>query len=88
MGGEIASIGFLSTDNPGIEFFALKTSGANFRNITVGDRAGLLELVRAVGAAGLKPIVDRVFAYDEAREAFSHLEGGTHLGKILVICVR
>ena len=57
-----------------------------FRNITVGDRAGLLELNRAVAATGLKPIVDRVFGFDEAREAFSHLEGGSHLGKIVIRC--
>lgn len=87
VGGEIASIGFLSTDNPGIDFFALKASGANFRNITVGDRAGLLELSRAVEASGLKPVIDRVFAFDEAREAFSHLESGTHFGKVVIRCV-
>jgi NADPH:quinone reductase-like Zn-dependent oxidoreductase len=86
VGGEIASIGFLSTDNPGIDFFALKTSGASFRNITVGDRAGLLDLVRAVSTCGLRPIVDRVFAFHEARAAFEHLEGGTHLGKIVIRC--
>ncbi len=87
VGGEIASIGFLSTDNPGIDFFALKASGANFRNITVGDRAGLLELSRAVEASGLKPVIDRVFAFDEAREAFSHLESGTHFGKVVIRCI-
>jgi alcohol dehydrogenase len=87
LGGEIASIGFLSTENPGIDFFQLKTSGASFRNITVGDRAGLLDLNRAVAATGLKPIVDRVFAFDEAREAFSHLESGGHLGKVVIRCV-
>lgn len=87
LGGEIASIGFLSTENPGIDFFQLKTSGANFRNVTVGDRAGLLDLSRAVAATGLKPIVDRVFAFEEAREAFSHLEGGGHLGKVVIRCV-
>jgi NADPH:quinone reductase-like Zn-dependent oxidoreductase len=86
LGGEIASIGFLSTDNPGIDFFALKRSGASFRNIAVGDRAGLLELTRTVAAVGLKPIVDRVFAFDEAKEAFSHLESGTHLGKVVIRC--
>ena len=83
-GGEIASIGFLSAENPGIDFFQLKTSGASFRNIAVGDRAGLLDLTRAVAASGLKPIIDRVFPFEQAREAFSHLEGGTHLGKVVI----
>ena len=84
LGGEIASIGFLSTENPGIDFFQLKTSGASFRNITVGDRGALLELIRAVTAGGVTPIVDRVFAFEEAREAFSHLESGAHLGKVVI----
>jgi NADPH:quinone reductase-like Zn-dependent oxidoreductase len=82
--GEIASIGFLSTDNPGIDFFALKASGASFRNITVGDRAGLLELSRAVAATGLKPVIDRVFDFEDARAAFAHLESGAHMGKVVI----
>ena len=84
LGGEIASIGFLSTENPGIDFFQLKTSGASFRNITVGDRAALMNLGRAVAATGLKPIIDRVFDFEEAREAFTHLEGGMHIGKVVI----
>lgn len=87
LGGEIASIGFLSTENPGIDFFQLKASGATIRNITVGDRAALLDLNRAVAATGLKPVIDRVFAFDQAREAFAHLEGGAHFGKVVIRCV-
>ena len=83
-GGEVVSIGYLSTENPGIDFFALKRSSASFRNVTVGDRAGLLQLNRAVAAAGLKPVIDRVFPFDEARAAFSYLEGATHLGKVVI----
>jgi alcohol dehydrogenase len=78
LGGEIASIGFLSTDNPGIDFFQLKLSGAGFRNIAVGDRAGLQDLTRAVAATGLKPVIDSVVPFDQAREAFAHLESGSH----------
>ena len=84
LGGEIASIGFLSADNPGIDFFALKMSGASFRNITVGDRAALIDFARAVGMTGLKPVIDRVFEFDEARGAFAHLESGAHMGKVVI----
>jgi alcohol dehydrogenase len=85
-GGEIASIGFLSTDNPGIDFFALKASGATFRNIAVGDRAGLLELVRAVAMTGLRPVIDSVFEFEDAKEAFARLESGRHFGKVVIRC--
>lgn len=84
LGGEIASIGFLSSDNPGIDFFSLKLSSATFRNITVGDRVGLETLSRAMSAAKLKPIVDKAFAFDAAREAFAYLESGAHFGKVVV----
>lgn len=87
LGGEIASIGFLSTENPGIDFFQLKASGASIRNVTVGDRAALLDFNRAVAATGLKPVIDRVFAFDEAREAFAHLESGAHFGKVVIRCL-
>lgn len=84
LGGEIASIGFLSTDNPGIDFFALKMSGASLTNITVGDRSGLIELTRAVAQSGLEPVIDRTFPLDAAREAFAHLESGAHIGKVVI----
>lgn len=83
-GGEIASVGFLSADNPGIDFFKLKLSSASFRNITVGDRAGLQELVRVVADTDLKPVIDRVFPFEEAREAFAHLDKGAHFGKVVI----
>jgi alcohol dehydrogenase len=83
-GGEIASIGFLSTENPGIDFFALKLSSATIRNITVGDRVGLQELVRAVNGAGMQPVVDRVFPFPEARAAFEYLAKGAQVGKVVI----
>jgi alcohol dehydrogenase len=84
LGGEIASIGFLSTDNPGIDFFQLKSSGASFRNITVGDRNALIEFARLVEMTGLAPVIDRVFPFEDAREAFAHLEAGRHFGKVVI----
>ena len=83
-GGEIASIGFLSDSNPGIDFFSLKLSAATFRNIAVGDRAGLQELLRVVEGTGLKPVIDRVFPFAEARDAFAHLQKGAHMGKVVI----
>jgi len=84
VGGEIASIGFLSESNPGIDFFSLKLSGALFRNVAVGDRTGLQELVRVVEGTGLRPVIDREFGFAQAREAFAYLRSGAHFGKVVV----
>ncbi|WP_337186894.1 NAD(P)-dependent alcohol dehydrogenase [Phenylobacterium sp.] len=83
-GGEVVLIGFLSEANPGIDYFLLKGSNAIVRSIGVGDRAALEDLVRAWSGAGLSPVIDRVFGFDEAREAFAHLQAARHVGKIVV----
>ena len=84
VGGEIASVGFLSTENPGIDFFQLKLSGASFRNIAVGDRAGLIDLVNVISQTGLKPQIDRVFDFDFARDAYEYFSKGAHFGKVVI----
>jgi alcohol dehydrogenase len=83
-GGEIAVIGFLSKQNPGIDYFRLKASGAIVRPIGAGDRGQLEDLVRAVDGAGIKPVVDREFAFEDAVDAYAHLQQGGHIGKIVI----
>jgi NADPH:quinone reductase-like Zn-dependent oxidoreductase len=84
-GGEIASIGFLDAVGVGIDFFALFGSGANFRHISVGSREGLHDVARAIATAGIRPVIDRVFDFEAAHDAYARLESGRHLGKV-VIC--
>lgn len=83
-GGEISLIGFLTEENPGIDYFLLKNSGASLRSISVGDRAALEDVVRAWRAARLEPVIDRVFAFDEAKAAFAHLIAAQHVGKVVI----
>jgi NADPH:quinone reductase-like Zn-dependent oxidoreductase len=83
-GGEIALIGFLTEENPGIDYFQLKASTATLRPITVGDRAAVQDLVRAWRGAGLKPVIDRVFDFDEAPASFAHLISAQHVGKVVI----
>ena len=83
-GGEVVLIGFLSEDNPGIDYFHLKKSGAIVRSIGVGDRAALEDLVRVVSRTGLKPVIDSVFAFEDAKKTFAHLQSANHIGKIVI----
>jgi len=39
---------------------------------------------RAINEAKLEPVIDKVFAFDQAREALTHMESGLHFGKIVV----
>jgi NADPH:quinone reductase-like Zn-dependent oxidoreductase len=40
---------------------------------------------RAIALHQLRPVVDRVFPFAEAREALRYLESGSHFGKV---CIR
>jgi D-arabinose 1-dehydrogenase-like Zn-dependent alcohol dehydrogenase len=51
---------------------------------TMGNDAEYREIVRVLGAGELRPVVDRVFPFGEAREAFERLERGEQLGKIAI----
>ena len=82
--GEVVLIGWLTTDNPGIDYFLLKGSGATVRSSTVGSRDDLTNLLRAVTAAGITPVVDQVFDFDHATAAFERIDGGGFIGNIVV----
>lgn len=42
------------------------------------------QLNRALAARKIRPVVDRVFAFEDAAAAFRHLESQTHVGKVVV----
>jgi NADPH:quinone reductase-like Zn-dependent oxidoreductase len=54
------------------------------KGIAEGSRAMLVRLLRSVEANGIEPVVDRVFSFDEAPQAYAHLKSGTHVGKVLI----
>jgi NADPH:quinone reductase-like Zn-dependent oxidoreductase len=38
----------------------------------------------AITKARLRPVIDRVFAFDQVREAFLHMQSASHFGKIVI----
>ncbi|WP_226022933.1 zinc-dependent alcohol dehydrogenase family protein [Halomicrobium salinisoli] len=50
----------------------------------VGSRAMFDRMLDAMAAGEVTPVVDSVFAFDEAREAYRYLERGEHQGKVVV----
>ena len=39
---------------------------------------------RAIAVRGLKPIIDKVFSFDEAAAAYRHLQSAQHFGKVII----
>jgi len=87
MGGSVAIIGGVSGFGGEVNPSALLAGAKRMVGIYVGSRAMLEQTMRFVDAARLQPVVDRVFGFEQAREAYRHMASGAHFGKV-VIAVR
>jgi len=54
------------------------------RGIAEGSRAMLADLVRAMTASTIAPVIDHTFAFAEAQAAYAYLKSGDHLGKVMI----
>ncbi len=81
--GELALVAAL---DPGqIEARALFANATSLRRIYVGSRAHLEAAVELVSSVGIRPIIDRVFRFSEARDAYSYAATRQQFGKIVVV---
>jgi NADPH:quinone reductase-like Zn-dependent oxidoreductase len=39
---------------------------------------------RAIAVSGLKPVIDKVFVFDDAPAAYRHLQSARHFGKVVI----
>jgi NADPH:quinone reductase-like Zn-dependent oxidoreductase len=83
-GGKVALIGFLSAPDSDPNPSSLMMKGASLHGVGVGNTKSFEDMNRAIEAAGIVPIVDKVFPFDRAPEAFQCLASGNFFGKIVV----
>ena len=83
-GGTMSLIGILAGTAGPIDTYAILQKNVRVHGIYVGSVAMFEALVRALEASKVEPIIDRVFAFDEARAAYDHLASGTHFGKVVI----
>jgi len=82
IGGHIALIGVLTGREGEIPTAKLMAKQAKLQGLIVGSRRHQIEMIRAIEASNLKPIIDREFALSDIADAFRHQESGKHFGKI------
>ena len=83
-GGTLSMIGVLSGGAMSAPLGLVVTRQVRLQGITVGHRDGMEAMVRAISQHGLKPVIDKVFAFAELKEAMAHLKSGAHFGKICI----
>jgi NADPH:quinone reductase-like Zn-dependent oxidoreductase len=76
-------IGVLA-QGPGFDPMKVLMKSLRLQGIFVGSRQMFEEMNRAFTVAQLKPVIDRTFVFEEAREALQYLESGSHFGKIVI----
>jgi NADPH:quinone reductase-like Zn-dependent oxidoreductase len=81
--GKVYVIGVLSSGG-GFDPVRVLMKGVRLQGILVGSRQMFEEMNRAITTNGLKPVIDRTFNFDEAREALKYMESGSHFGKIVI----
>lgn len=84
VGGHIALIGVLAGFAG--DFPSATVMGKSIRliGLTVGSRRHQIDMVRAIDATGIRPVLDKAFPLAELGAAFAHQESNTHFGKIVV----
>lgn len=84
MGGTISLIGVLTGNTGEVNPTPLLVKTIRLQGIYVGSRDMFEAMNRAIVLHGMRPVIDREFGFAEAREAYRHMEGGAHFGKIVI----
>jgi NADPH:quinone reductase-like Zn-dependent oxidoreductase len=84
MGGTISLIGNVAGGGE-VNPLPLLMKNVRLQGLFVGSREMFEAMNTAIVTHGLRPVVDRVFPFSEAREAMHYMESGAQFGKI---CIR
>lgn len=83
-GGMISIIGVLSGGTMTAQLGRIVMRQVRMKGIGVGHRNAFEAMMRAIDQHRLKPVVDRVFAFEELKEAMAYLKSGAHFGKLCI----
>lgn len=84
-GGHLAIIGAVGGfDIDTMPFAVVQAKRLRLQGVTVGSRRDQIDMIRAIEANGIRPVIDRTFPLEELAEAFRHLQAGQHFGKVCI----
>jgi len=83
-GGHISLIGVLTGVSGEVPTAALFSRNITLSGITVGSRRHQEDMVEAIDATGIRPVIDSRFPLDQIAAAFGHQASQQHFGKIVL----
>ena len=84
MGGHISLVGILSGGQAPLNLTSILMNDIRVQGVFVGPRKCFEDLNRALTQHQIKPVIDKVFPYAEAREALEYVGSGSHFGKVVI----
>ena len=84
MGGHISLVGILAGPQAPLNLTLVLMQDIRIQGVFVGPRETFEEMNRAIAQHQFKPVIDKVFPYDEARQALEYVASGSHFGKVCI----
>lgn len=82
IGGHISLIGVLTGWTGEVPTAQVMSKNVAIKGVTVGSRQEQEEMIAAIEANGLQPVIDSTFPLDQISAAFAHQISQKHFGKI------
>lgn len=83
-GGVISMIGVLSGLNIAASLGHIVTRQVRLQGVTVGHRDGFEAMLAAMEQAGIKPVLGRIFDFENLKEGLEHIRSGDTFGKTII----
>jgi NADPH:quinone reductase-like Zn-dependent oxidoreductase len=84
MGGHISILGVLDGFDTQLDTLTLLNKQATIKGMEVGSKQDFAEMNRAIAANDIHPVIDKVFPFEQAQQAFEYLDRGLHFGKVAI----
>lgn len=84
VGADIGVIGGVGGGRATLDLGLFSQAVVTMRRITVGSRIDFEAMNRAFDVHALRPVIDSVFPFAKAQDAYRHLKAGAHVGKVVI----
>ncbi|MEM8726402.1 MAG: zinc-binding dehydrogenase, partial [Pseudomonadota bacterium] len=82
--GTLGALSGSPQDAPDFDQGSLIGKNITIKGIASGHNGMLANALEAVAEHGIEMLVDREFAFDDAKAAYEHLDSGAHMGKVMI----
>ncbi len=84
MHGFIGVLGWIGGNEASFPLTPVVLKRLRLQGISVAPLETHEQMVTAIEASGLEPVIDHVYGFGQLREAFEHLVAGRHFGKLAI----